>query len=355
MVNGVLTRVWNCLRSLPLRLAVLSGAAAAVAFALGSLTTHASPVVAAITALILVRPTFHASLRDGLREVVGVLGGAALAYAAVSLIGFSAIALFVTVVACFLVARLARLGDDGAVAVAVTVILVAGPHWDVEAVETRLLGVLLGAVVALAVSFFTRPGTPHGRALIDAVAEGERTSTLLADIGAGLAQHRGRIPEMVARSWLADAEDIVARATEVRQEAEDAVVGAAWSPLLRRSDAEAVLEQARIAESAALTVLGTCRDLLAAVESGSDIPHDLAASLSTVLVATADAITEQADAAMDNPAEALSPDVGAVPALVAPRREAVDQVRALDDTQPMLLGGSLLRDSEAITELLQGR
>jgi hypothetical protein len=38
--------------------------------------------------------------------------------------------------------------------------------------------------------------------------------------------------------------------------------------------------------------------------------------------------------------------------LTSTRRVAVRQIRSLDDTEPMLLGGALLADAETIEELL---
>jgi uncharacterized membrane protein YccC len=122
-----------------LRLAVLSALAAAVAYGIGAALPMVSPVVAAITALISVRPTFHASLRESLLQVLGVVVGAGVALVAFAALGWSALALGIALLAVFGVARLLRLGEEGAVAVGVTVILVAGPRLDAEAVETRLL------------------------------------------------------------------------------------------------------------------------------------------------------------------------------------------------------------------------
>ena len=336
------------------RLAVLSAAAAAVAYGLGSLTYNVSAVVAAITALVAIRPTFHASLQEVLRQLVGVVCGAAFTFAALQLIGFSAVAIFLTVLACFIAAKALRLGEEGAVAVAVTVILVVGPHFNTEAIETRLLGVLLGSAIALVMSFFTRRGTPHGRALADVVEQGDRTSALLATIGRNLATSKGNIAESTAADWLAEAEDILARAVEIRYAAEDAVSGSRWSPMINRAETEAVLDQVRITEGTALTVVSMCRDLVVASDHERAMPAGLATSISGVLLATADAITEQSDGARDNPAEVLADYTGPVGVVTRSRKEAAVEVRSQDDTRPLLLGGSLLRDSEKITEILSG-
>lgn len=337
------------------RLAVLSSAAAGAAYGLGSLSPHVSAVVAAITALVSVRPTFHASVQEALRQVLGVVIGAATGFIALQLVGFSVIAVFLALVAAFVSARMLRLGEEGAVAVGVTVILVIGPAFNTAAVETRLLGVLLGSVVALATSYVMRPGTPHGRALDDAVEQGRRVSELLTTIGRAIAEHDGRVPGPSAAAWLAESESILARAVEVREDAEDAVAGARFSPMIRRGEAEAVLAQARTTEATAITLVSMCRDLWLASDHEAPLPVAVAGPISDVLLATASAVTRAGDAALLAPAEPLDDSTGPVSIASRSRAQAASQVRRLDDTQPIMLGGSLLRDAEKITDLLSGR
>src|SRR5205823_4075719 len=128
-------------------------------------------------------------------------------FASLELVGFSAVSLFVALVVCFVAAALLRLGEDGAVAVAVTVILVVGPQFSTEAIEARLSGVLVGSMVALLTSYFIRPGTPQSRALADVVEEADRTAALLATIAGALSRDGGRVAAPVARAWLDQAED----------------------------------------------------------------------------------------------------------------------------------------------------
>ena len=176
------------------RLAVLSAAAAAAAYGIGTALAFVSPVVAAITALVTVRPTLHGSMQEALRQVLGVVIGAAVAFASLEMIGYSALTLFVGIVTCFVAAAWLRLGEDGAAAVAVTVILVVGPHFSSEAIETRLFGAVVGSLLALLTSYFTRPGTPHGRALTEVVDEAGRTAALLAGIADTLSREGGQVP-----------------------------------------------------------------------------------------------------------------------------------------------------------------
>ena len=315
-----------------LRLAVLSAAAAAAAYGLGVELPHVSPVVAAITALITVQPTFHASMKEALRQVLGVILGASLAFAAIAFVGYSAFALFATIVVCFGVARVLRLGEEGAAAVAVTVILVVGPHFSTDATEARLFGVLLGSALALVTSFFTRPGTPEGRALGDLVSESDRAAALMATIAESLPGRDGRVPWWIVRRWLAEAEEILQHVVATRQAAEDAAASARWSPMIDRQRAEAVLRQARIAERTAVTLVSMCRDLVVAAERNEPLHDGLATSLSDVLLATADAIGQQSQQARNHPAEPLAELTGPIRVARRARTDAAVHVRHLDDT-----------------------
>jgi len=337
------------------RLAVLSAAAAAAAYGLGTALPLVSPIVAAITALVTVRPTLHASMQEALRQVLGVVIGAAVAFASLEMVGYSALALFLAIVVCFAVAGWLRLGEDGAVAVGVTVILVVGPHFSTEAIETRLFGAVVGSLLALLTSYFTRPGTPHGRALADVVGEAERTAALLAAIAEALSRPAGHVTQPVAQLWLEEAEQILARTVQARHAAQDAVAGADWSPLIDRQEAYAVLEQVRITEGTAITLVSMCRDLISAADREESLPVGLASSLSDVLLATASAIGQQSESARDHPAETLSDQTGPVSVARRNRSDAASHIRHLEDTRPLLLGGSLLREAEKITEILSGR
>lgn len=355
LVMKSLIRLLSSIVSRPIvRTALLSAAAAALAYGIGSALAPVSAVVAAITALIAVRPTFHASVQEALRQVLGVVIGAGVALAALKLIGFSAIALFAALLACFVVASWLKIGADGAVAVGVTVILVVGPHVNTEAVETRVYGVLVGSLVALVTSFFARPGAPHERALAAIVAQAEASSKLLGAIATSMQDQQGPVAEATARQWLDQSRAILRSTREILLDAQDAVDGAQWSPLIAPSEALAVLDQVRMTESAAVTVVSLCQDLVAVAHLGQPLPGRVRASLSVVLAATADAIDAQSRSALLRPAQTLSDDTGPVRVVNTTRREAFTEVRGLDDTGSLLLGGAMLRDLERISRTLSG-
>jgi uncharacterized membrane protein YgaE (UPF0421/DUF939 family) len=332
------------------RLAALSSIGVTAAYAFGSYLPVVNAQVAAITALVAVRSTFHASTQEAMRQTLGLVLGAVFALLLITTIGVSAQALLLGVLACWATARLLRLGEQGAFSLAVTVIVILGPAFSADAVETRFLGVAVGSLIAMLVSFYVHPGQPHFRALDAALEQAERSAALLTEIADHLAHHTGHVARATAQEWLDRGHEITADLATIATAAEDAVAGARWSPMIARQDAEAVLAQVRLTRATTAAVANICRDLLAA--SDGPMPASLAVSLSEVFAAAADAIVDQSEAARDNPAEILDHQNAPVQALTSTRRVAVRQVRSLDDTQPMLLGGALLADAETIEDLL---
>ena len=75
----------------------------------------------------------------------------------------------------------------------------------------------------------------------------------------------------------------------------------------------------------------------------------VAAALAGVLSATAEVISDQAEIAEDSPADIQHEDLED---WQDQRKKAIKELRNLDETQPMLIGGSILRDAEKITEIL---
>lgn len=356
--------IMKSLRSFPSRVisspsaryAVLTTVACVIAFILGSLLTQVSAIVAAITALISVRTSFHASMKEAFLQVIGTLIGAMTVFGLVTVFGsFSFFILGVSVFAAFVAARLMRLGDSGAISIAVTVVLVGGGNMDASAVEERLLGVVLGVLVALLISLYMLSGTPASRVLDTTLAKSERLASLLTEIGESLMMRaKGlRIPVEVVETWLDEAQEIQRELAVIHGDAEEAVTGSRWTPLMSRQEAEEVLTQVKLTEASAAIVVGMCRDLLIAAADTQPMPDALAGSLSAMFTSLAEVMTEQAEAAKDSPAETLKEED--LQDLEQARVSAAHQLKDLEQTAPLLLGGSLLQDSEKISRLMTGK
>jgi uncharacterized membrane protein YccC len=341
------------------RLALLASLSGVIAFWIGSLLGPGSGMVAAITALVSIRPTFHDSVLESVRQVGGTLLGAGTALALTYLLGgYSPLVLFGALLASYGVSRLLRLGDGGALSIAVTVVLVTGGNMDTTAVELRFLGVIIGVLIALLASLYTLAGTPTSRALDATLAHADRLATLLGDISDVLQQRASggrRVPPSQVTDWLDDLDGIHRDLAVIEQDAQAAVDGAAWSPLLKRSEAEQVLTQVRLTQATCTLVTGMCRDLLIGAQDTQPLPRDLVHSLSGMFGSLSDVVSQQAETAKDSPAETIAEQAGPVVDFEEAAGAAVQNLKDIDATAPLLLGGSLLQDGEKISRLMTGR
>jgi uncharacterized membrane protein YgaE (UPF0421/DUF939 family) len=329
------------------RLAGLTAIAGTLAFSLGRVLPNTSAVTAAITAMISMRHTFHESIRESLTQVLAVMLGGTVAFIAMKLIGFNAFVIFLAIGSCFVVARLLKLGEEGALAIAVTVILVLGPTIKAERIESRFAGVVVGVVIAMGTSYFVRSGTPQERALRAGVAQSRAMAELLHQISTTLGTPALDISRAQAATWLARAEAIAEEVAQVREQADSAEAGASWSPAIDRREAAAVARQLAMTEATAETVVNICRELVLTFGKSERLPAMLASALSGILNATAAVIEEQAEVALESPAATTDDED-----FDRRREAAIKDLRVLDETQPLFIGGSIIRDAEKISDIL---
>lgn len=331
------------------RLAVLTTVAGTMAYFIGANLPGVSGITAAITAVVSVRHTFHDSAQQSFLQIIGVVIGGTVAYGASQLIGFNSVVVFLAIFTCFVAARLLKLGEEGAIALVVTVILVVGPNITASSLEQRFFGVLLGAAFATFVSYFVRKGSPQNRALMAGIEQSHAMSALLNSIAKALKDNDGIVDPKVASKWLARAEFIANEIDDIKSNAQSALAGAAWSPAIDHAEAKAVVTQIQMTEATASTLLNICRELVLTSGGSQQLPALLATALAGVLSATAEVISDQADNAEENPSDVQREDLED---WQDQRTKAITQLRNLDDTQPLLIGGSILRDAEKITEIL---
>ena len=333
------------------RTAVLASLACITAFSLASVLPLVSPVVAAITALIGVRPTFHSSVESGFKELGGAIFGALTAAVLVINFGFNPLTFFVSMVLAFFIAWWLKLGEQGAISMGVTIILILSDY-STEAIEVRILGVLVGGVVAIVFSYFTRPGKPTDRLLNDVFGVAHKLSMLLTSMATDLLVAKGAVSRKSADSWSQQADAAMSRLGELRAAAEDVVRGSRWSPWVGKEEAKEVLHQVMVVRSFAMTVNGICRDLNNAARSSTALPHDVAVAFADAMTAAAMALEEQAHLSLDAPAELLDPNSDTVKALRMTRELLVNRSRDLDETRPMLLSGALAQEAENLSKII---
>ena len=343
--NGL--RAWDFVQAPFFRLAVLTSLAGTLGYFWADTVPSANAITAAITAMVSMRHTFHDSIRESVNQVVGVLLGGVVAYLTIKVIGFTPVVYFISILACFVVSRLLKLGEEGAVAIGITVVLVLAPSVSTDTIENRLLGVVIGGIIAMSLSYFVRSGTPQERALKAGIEQSRAMAALLHGIALKLSGDAPDVSREQAAKWLARAEIIAAEVARIRTNAESALAGAKWSPMIDRAEAQSIVKQIEMTAVTADTVVNICRELVLTFGKSQRLPELLATALAGILNATALVIEEQAEVAQDVPAAQADDEL-----FEQKRDEAIAELKSIDETQPLFIGGSILRDAEKINDIL---
>jgi hypothetical protein len=197
-VGGVLRRRWwaglrrrvrQRGRSAVFRAARLAGATTAaylVAQAFG--LVDPPPLLAALTAMLVVQATAASTLTHGLQRVLSVVAGVVLAVGFVSVVGLHWWSLFILVAASIVVGQLLRLGPY-LIEVPISAMLVLGVGYasGAEAAAlTRVMETLIGAAVGVLVNVLFPPavGTRYAGQAVQRLAE--EIAALLEEAAQGL-------------------------------------------------------------------------------------------------------------------------------------------------------------------------
>jgi len=218
----------------------VSGLAASTAFGLGSLISLNDGEVAAILAVITLRISIQASLYEAFSQFLGTLMGVAVAFLGIKLIGSSIVLILLLVMASFFFAKVMGLGDDGGINIAITAIIVSAPGQHTSSALTRLGGTLIGVLTALLFSYWAHPTSPLKRTAIlcdNLTSELKREFKYLS-----LAVSEGSSPEKYGEI-LARARKLSDSTLKIREQGEEAIRYARWSPLASTSDAGLVFNR----------------------------------------------------------------------------------------------------------------
>lgn len=285
------------------RLAVLTSFAAFGAYLLSDAIPYASPVPAAITAVVATRVTFHHAAKETFIQLLGALVGAAVALGIVSIIGSGAVVILLLVALSFAMARIMQYSNPDespavAASLSVTVILVVGSHLTTELAFERFTGVVIGALFALVASFLASP-TRDTQKLATGLAQVQvQLARVLAQIARDLRDNPTRTD---ARQWHEQAVELRNQVLGLAAQYEDLSRHSKWSPRIHNTDLVQLKELLQANQVMSARVLSIANDLRAAtrVDSPTPIP---AAALSPL----ADLIELAADnMATDDPTESI--------------------------------------------------
>jgi Aromatic acid exporter family member 1 len=235
------------------RLAVASIAAYAVA---GALLEGPLPILAPLTALLVVQVTFVGSLKSGVQRVVSVVAGVLIATAFSMWVGFTWWSLGLLIAASLVVGQFLRLGDHLLeVPISAMIVLSAGAA-EATALD-RIVETLIGALVGVAVNVLVPPRVQ----VRDAATAVERLATDMALLveRTAVQVRAGMTPER-ASALANDATRITERVIEVDREVDEAEESRQLNP----------------------RAIGTTPETAASLRSGLDVLEHTAVALRTL-------------------------------------------------------------------------
>jgi uncharacterized membrane protein YccC len=201
-LQRVRQRGWSAL----LRVGRMTGATVA-AFLVAEVVglRHPPPLIAALTALLVVQTTLAGTLASGIQRVLSVVAGVAIAVLFVSVVGLTWWSLAALVAASITVGQLLRLGPN-LVEVPISAMLVLGVGYaaGAESVGTaRVVETLVGAAVGVLVNVLFPPAvqTRYAGQAVEKFAD--QIGNLLES--AARALFAGAVTEEQAKRWLDDA------------------------------------------------------------------------------------------------------------------------------------------------------
>jgi uncharacterized membrane protein YgaE (UPF0421/DUF939 family) len=270
-----------------IRLAVLTSFAAFFAYLVSEAIPYASPVPAAITAVVATRVTFHHAAKETSIQLLGALIGAAVALVIVSFIGSGAIVILLLVALSFVMARVMQYSNPQesplvAASLAVTVILVVGSHLTTELALERFTGVAIGALFALVASFLASPTRDTQKLAAGLSAVQVKLAEVLAQIATDL---RGEPTKEDASAWHDQAVELRNRVLGLAAQYEDLAKHSRWSPRINSVDLDSLKELLRANQVMSARVLNIANDLRSATRSNmsNQIPQAALSPLADLL------------------------------------------------------------------------
>lgn len=255
------------------------------------LSDNPRPVLAPLTALLVVQLTLYETVRRGLLRVASVVLGVLFAAALSTVVPLTWWSLGLAVAVSLVIGRLFRLGDDIAeVPISAMLILAVGGS-DI-AVEGRIVETVIGAVVGVVVGAAVAPPL-YVRPASDAVQDVARAA---AEVMRRIATEvRAEYDPEQAESWLAAARGLgrdILRADRVLATAETSL---RYNPraISRPHAATSLRSGLDAVERAVVSLRGVCRVLADLVKGhGEETVYgaDVRAALSDLLADVADAV-----------------------------------------------------------------
>jgi len=315
LVRETIDRVRRRGRSAITRAARLTAAAVAAYLVALQLSPHPQPLLAPLTALLVVQVTLFSTLTNGIQRVASVIAGVMVAVVFSTLVGFTWWSLGGLIAASIVVGQLLRLGPHLLeVPISAMLVLAVGYAESAAAVD-RIAETLIGAGIGVAFNILAPPAVRHRDAGVAVQRLAEEVAELLGSVARQLVDG---VSTDQAEQWMEEAKRLglhveradraVAHAEESRRLNPRAVGTVDTGPTLR-SGLDAL-------EHCTVAVRGLCRSMAERVWAIPDedevhaedvrwafalLLHDLSAAISAfghLVRAEADGVAEDGGLAL---------------------------------------------------------
>jgi uncharacterized membrane protein YccC len=313
----------------------LSGATVAAYVVAGVLLDDTVPVIAALTALLVVEVTLVDILTSGVQRVVSVISGVLLAVGFSYVVGISWWSLGVLVMVSIVLGQALRLGPH-LVEVPISAMLVLAVRGDEIVASDRIIETLIGATVGLAVSVIFPPR-------IQAVSAARAVSEFADEMAALLRQASdelvGNMGGVEAGVWLAEARRLSRRVPDVDRAVAQAEHSRRLNPrALAEQDSSEVLRGGWEAlEHCSVAVRTMFRDIADGIREHTQTDRETSEAVrtafATLLSELADAVHAYGELVEAEVAETTEPaQEAAVTAMIALReaRVRVNELRLVE-------------------------
>jgi hypothetical protein len=214
---------------------------------------------------------------------------------------------------------------------------------------SRIAATLLGVAIGLVFSFVAHPERPEER-MTERLAElGGRLGALLVDMGDVSGD---RLSRRQATEWLTEARTLAVETRHLGEEIEELGLGRRFSVGSERAVGRAIAEQYALLQQTSDHVNTIARGLFDATSRGAvRLPDGVGQMLSS----TGEALSAHADT-IDR-AMSEGPSTGVLAALDVveeERNRSVAELKDMDDTGALLLGGALVNQVDQMAKRLAG-
>lgn len=330
----------------------ITAIAACTAWVAALLLGIEAPVPAAAGAVITVALSLNRSMRTGLSLVGATAAALVVAFALYQWWGLHVWTVGVLVVVSLVIGRIMRLGPEGSLQIPVTALFVyfMGEALTDDVIVTRIVATLLGVAIGLVFSFIAHPERPEERVTERLSEIGGRLGTLLSAMGDVSGD---RLTRRQATEWLTEARTLAVETRHLGEEIEELGLGRRFSVGSERAVGRAILEQFSLLQQTSDHVNSIARGLFDATSRGAvRLPEGVGQMLSS----TGEALSVHADS-LERALVDGDPATGVLAALEVVEEErtrSVAELKEIDDTGALLLGGSLVNEVDQMAKRLAG-